>query len=1011
MPQARDEAGNIWEIDAQGNPVRLLQAAPQQAAPLAPPDPVRMQREVAQTNSAQANAAVDQATVNAQIALAQAQADKARAEANAAIANQNGGGGLTDAQKQVDAEFAKMYAEMQASGGIADIRKQVQQLRDALVTLENSDTISGPTIGRLPEFIQQAINPDAVNVREQIEEVVQRNLRLILGAQFTQAEGEKLIARAFNPRLQEATNADRLARLIEQMDTALNNRESSIRYYEKNGTIAGWTPDTQDQTSAFDVIRTDGGVGQERAPAEAGSTTESLAAPPQMVREHDRMVAALASQNGGRIDPDRYAAERARLDAKYNRQGNIEDYKGWATSVNDYLDAGGRTIPTGIQDETRVMSMTDTLRNNLVSNPVGAAATGYFNAGGMGALNALAPDQAAALADAYPLSSLGGEIGGAITGTALLGGLARNTVGRAAPRLLGGGARSQTARNIGTDAAYAAGYSANSGDDIATGTALGVGGSAFGQALGKLTGAAVGGLQRTAPAQALIDRGVRLSIGRQLGGGAARAEDALQSIPFVGSQIRGRLNDSFADFNQAAFREAAAPIGYTPQNVGQQGLTELLGDRAAKTQGAIGRAYDDAVAGQVFPIDDTFNQQIDAAFDAAGNLPDDLAVRAERALQNRVEPLRDGRTVYRLQEPSTLATPLNPTPEQMRRFAQVQDVPLAQVRSDQSQMNWNANARGQFNEPLIDGFGDRPLAVRLNNDEFLIRDGNHRTVRAFNAGRETEPMYVVNASDIDPQNAGPRPSAAGLSIDELAAELGPIDFAAAPYSARRTFSGREAITGEQYQQARRGLKSYRAETTKPGFEEDYRNVLGQGISALDGLVTRQAGPDVVANLGRADEAYRNAKTLERAANSGAGGSQTDEIFNFTPNQLQRAGLDAQRRYPGPRPFAELADQGQQVLPSKLPNSGTADRLMAASLLPGSAALGLGGGFAVGQDPESAFTGAGLATALALLGTRQGQQLVQRALIDRPEGMRRAGRAITARRGLFGSAMLPVVAQD
>lgn len=961
MPQARDEAGNIWEIDAQGNPVRLLQAAPQQAAPLAPPDPVRMQREVAQTNSAQANAAVDQATVNAQIALAQAQADKARAEANAAIANQNGGGGLTDAQKQVDAEFAKMYAEMQASGGIADIRKQVQQLRDALVTLENSDTISGPTIGRLPEFIQQAINPDAVNVREQIEEVVQRNLRLILGAQFTQAEGEKLIARAFNPRLQEATNADRLARLIEQMDTALNNRESSIRYYEKNGTIAGWTPDTQDQTSAFDVIRTDGGVGQERAPAEAGSTTESLAAPPQMVREHDRMVAALASQNGGRIDPDQYAAERARLDAKYNRQGNIEDYKGWATSVNDYLDAGGRTIPTGIQDETRVMSMTDTLRNNLVSNPVGAAATGYFNAGGMGALNALAPDQAAALADAYPLSSLGGEIGGAITGTALLGGLARNTVGRAAPRLLGGGARSQTARNIGTDAVYAGGYSANSGDDIATGTALGVGGSAFGQALGKLTGAAVGGLQRTAPAQALMDRGVRLSIGRQLGGGAARAEDALQSIPFVGSQIRGRLNDSFADFNQAAFREAAAPIGYTPQNVGQQGLTELLGDRAAKTQGAVGRAYDDAVAGQVFPIDDTFNQQIDAAFDAARNLPDDLSARATRALQNRVEPLRQTETLYRgVGGDSGGGNYFTPDREFARNF----------TRSGRdSEIISMDMPRGAIYEP-----GTLP---RATSEPELTAAINEARERGLNAVRVSEGGNDTSVFVIDPTN--------------------------------KNFSAQ--ITGEQYQQARRGLRSYRAETTKPGFEEDYRNVLGQGIDALDSLVTRQGGPDVVANLGLADEAYRNAKTLERAANSGAGGSQTDEIFNFTPNQLQRAGLDAQRRYPGPRPFAELADQGQQVLPSKLPNSGTADRLMAASLLPGSAALGLGGGFAVGQDPESAFTGAGLATALALLGTRQGQQLVQHALIDRPERMRRAGRIITARRGLFGSAMLPVVAQD
>lgn len=31
MAQARDEAGNIWEVDAQGNPVRLIQAAGQQS--------------------------------------------------------------------------------------------------------------------------------------------------------------------------------------------------------------------------------------------------------------------------------------------------------------------------------------------------------------------------------------------------------------------------------------------------------------------------------------------------------------------------------------------------------------------------------------------------------------------------------------------------------------------------------------------------------------------------------------------------------------------------------------------------------------------------------------------------------------------------------------------------------------------------------------------------------------------------------------------------------------------
>ena len=41
MPRARDEAGNIWELDAQGNPVRLLQPAMggPQAVTLGTPDP------------------------------------------------------------------------------------------------------------------------------------------------------------------------------------------------------------------------------------------------------------------------------------------------------------------------------------------------------------------------------------------------------------------------------------------------------------------------------------------------------------------------------------------------------------------------------------------------------------------------------------------------------------------------------------------------------------------------------------------------------------------------------------------------------------------------------------------------------------------------------------------------------------------------------------------------------------------------------------------------------------
>ena len=75
---------------------------------------------------------------------------------------------------------------------------------------------------------------------EAVEEVVQRNLRIVLGAQFTQKEGERLIARAFNPRLEEPENAKRVRRLITQIRTAAQQKQAASDYFEANGTLVGF---------------------------------------------------------------------------------------------------------------------------------------------------------------------------------------------------------------------------------------------------------------------------------------------------------------------------------------------------------------------------------------------------------------------------------------------------------------------------------------------------------------------------------------------------------------------------------------------------------------------------------------------------------------------------------------------------------------------------------------------------------------------------------------------------
>lgn len=151
-----------------------------------------------------------------------------------------GVGSLTKGQEALDKEFAKDYAKYYAGGGYADSLKGIQQLRDVINTLKSGKDVTGGTIGYLPDAFVSLYDPEAVSAKETVEEVVQRNLRLILGAQFTEKEGERLIARAYNPRLDEKTNLERVERLLNQMEQAANSKAQAAEYFEQFGTLKGY---------------------------------------------------------------------------------------------------------------------------------------------------------------------------------------------------------------------------------------------------------------------------------------------------------------------------------------------------------------------------------------------------------------------------------------------------------------------------------------------------------------------------------------------------------------------------------------------------------------------------------------------------------------------------------------------------------------------------------------------------------------------------------------------------
>ena len=147
---------------------------------------------------------------------------------------------LSPGELAIDKAFAKDYVDW-TTGGYADVVKNLTQLKDVERRLKaGNENLTGPIIGKTPDIIKNVSNPAAIDVRDEVQEVVQRNLRLILGAQFTEREGEKLIARAYNENLDESVNAKRVGRLVKAIEDAAQAKQKAVDYYNRNGTLKGF---------------------------------------------------------------------------------------------------------------------------------------------------------------------------------------------------------------------------------------------------------------------------------------------------------------------------------------------------------------------------------------------------------------------------------------------------------------------------------------------------------------------------------------------------------------------------------------------------------------------------------------------------------------------------------------------------------------------------------------------------------------------------------------------------
>tara|TARA_R100001440_G_scaffold1525_1_gene4914 strand:- start:41 stop:1123 length:1083 start_codon:yes stop_codon:yes gene_type:complete len=109
----------------------------------------------------------------------------------------------------------------------------INSLEDALKTLETSPDITGV----LPGLVQNVggdaflklVLPQTANAKAQIESVVQESLKSILGAQFTEKEGERILQRVFDPAVSPQENAKRLKTVLDKLKLGFSTKR---RYFE-----------------------------------------------------------------------------------------------------------------------------------------------------------------------------------------------------------------------------------------------------------------------------------------------------------------------------------------------------------------------------------------------------------------------------------------------------------------------------------------------------------------------------------------------------------------------------------------------------------------------------------------------------------------------------------------------------------------------------------------------------------------------------------------------------------
>lgn len=142
----------------------------------------------------------------------------------------------TPGQKKLDEDFAKEYNDW-TSGYRSEAEKNLALLRKSAEVLKKSKLVSGRAYGFIPNAMQPEI---AKIVMQDVQSAAQASLKAILGTQFTEKEGERIMRASFDPQLSEEANLDKVMRTIKELEERMANKNAKARIFESEGSLRNY---------------------------------------------------------------------------------------------------------------------------------------------------------------------------------------------------------------------------------------------------------------------------------------------------------------------------------------------------------------------------------------------------------------------------------------------------------------------------------------------------------------------------------------------------------------------------------------------------------------------------------------------------------------------------------------------------------------------------------------------------------------------------------------------------